>query len=539
MNPLRTGLGALALVTAILASCNGSPQNEGQPVTVEHKPNIVFIMADDVGWFNVGAYHQGMMASRTPNIDALAAQGMRFTDYYAEPSCTAGRANFMTGELPLRTGLTTIGQAGADIGLPDQAVTVASVLKSMGYATGQFGKNHLGDLNKYLPTVHGFDEFFGYLYHLNAMEDPYWHSYPEDMKATIGPRNVIRSWATDTDDTTEEPRWGKVGKQRIEDAGPLPPERMKTVDDEFLGSAISFMKRSKEQDKPFFVYLNPTRMHVFTHLSDEYAKKQTSENSWYTYEAGMAQLDDIVGKVTAELTTLGVADDTIVVFTTDNGAEVFTWPDGGMTPFAGAKGTVLEGGMRVPMIVRWPGKVPANKVENALMSGLDWLPTFASVAGNPDIVEELSRGKRVGDKEYRVHLDGFDQTDLLMGTGPTKRDKVWFFAEDKLGAVRIGDWKYRFIDQPGGWLGGTTKVTWPIIGNLRLDPFERTDPSKAPPSLSDFMGREMWRFVFVQEEVKKLGESFVAFPPMQARASLNVDSVLEQVRDAIAKRQSE
>ena len=539
MDLLRTGLGVVALVTAVLASCNESPQIDGQAVTVEHKPNIVFIMADDVGWFNIGAYHQGLMAGRTPNIDSLASQGMRFTDYYAEPSCTAGRANFITGELPMRTGLTTVGQAGADVGIPDQAVTVASMLKSMGYATGQFGKNHLGDLNKYLPTVHGFDEFFGYLYLLNAMEDPYWHSYPEDMKARIGPRNMIHSWATDKDDETEEPRWGRVGKQRIEDAGTLPPERMETVDNEFVDAAVAFMRKAKEQGKPFFLYLNPTRMHVFTHLSDEYAKKQTAENSWYTYEAGMAQLDDIVGKVTAELSSLGVAEDTIVVFTTDNGAEVFTWPDGGMTPFAGAKGTVLEGGMRVPMIVRWPGKVPANKVENSMMSGLDWFPTFASAAGNPDIVEQLARGTKIGEKQYKVHLDGVDQIDLLMGKGPTRRDKVWYFAEQSLGAVRIGDWKYRFIDQPGGWLGGTVKVTWPVIANLRLDPFERTDPSKAPASLSDFAGREMWRFVFVQDEVQKLGQSFVDFPPMQKGASFNVDKVLDQVREAIAKRQSE
>ena len=539
MDLLRTGLGVVALVTAVLASCNESPQIDGQAVTVEPKPNIVFIMAGDVGWFNIGAYHQGLMAGRTPNIDSLASQGMRFTDYYAEPSCTAGRANFITGELPMRTGLTTVGQAGADVGIPDQAVTVASMLKAMGYATGQFGKNHLGDLNKYLPTVHGFDEFFGYLYHLNAMEDPYWHSYPEDMKARIGPRNMIHSWATDKDDETEEPRWGRVGKQRIEDAGTLPPERMETVDNEFVDAAVAFMRTAKEQGKPFFLYLNPTRMHVFTHLSDEYAKKQTAENSWYTYEAGMAQLDDIVGKVTAELSSLGVAEDTIVVFTTDNGAEVFTWPDGGMTPFAGAKGTVLEGGMRVPMIVRWPGKVPANKVENSMMSGLDWFPTFASAAGNPDIVEQLARGTKIGEKQYKVHLDGVDQIDLLMGKGPTRRDKVWYFAEQSLGAVRIGDWKYRFIDQPGGWLGGTVKVTWPVIANLRLDPFERTDPSKAPASLSDFAGREMWRFVFVQDEVQKLGQSFVDFPPMQKGASFNVDKVLDQVREAIAKRQSE
>lgn len=538
MNPLHIGLGVVAVAIAATTSCSSSSAKPtSQSIEVGHKPNIVFIMGDDIGWFNIGAYNQGIMAGRTPYIDSIAAEGMRFTDYYAEPSCTAGRANFITGELPIRTGLTTVGQAGSNTGIPDQAVTIAAVLKSMGYATGQFGKNHLGDLNKFLPTVHGFDEFFGYLYHLDAMEDPYWHSYPEDQREKIGPRNVIHSWATNEDDPTEQPRWGRVGKQRIEDAGPLPPDRMKTVDKEFLDGATAFMRKAKDEDKPFFLYLNPSRMHVFTHLPDEYAKKQTSENGWYTYEAGMAQLDDIVGSVLSEVKNLGVADDTIVVFTTDNGAEVFSWPDGGLTPFAGAKGTVLEGGMRVPMLVKWPGKVPANKVENALMSGLDWFPTLVAAAGDPDIVEELVRGKRIGDREYKVHLDGYNQLDLLTGAGPTKREDLWYFAEGTLGAARIGDWKYRFIDQPGGWFGGTTVVDWPIISNLRLDPFERTDPSKAPPALYDFYGREFWRFVFVQDEVKKLAQTFVDFPPMQKGTSFNLENVKKQVENAIAKHQ--
>jgi arylsulfatase len=542
MKRLRTGIAITGVVIAVTAACSSTARevaDQAEPIAAVHKPNILFIMADDVGWFNIGAYHQGMMASRTPNIDQLAAEGTRFTDYYAEPSCTAGRANFITGELPIRTGLTTVGQAGAEVGIPDRAITIATALQSTGYATGQFGKNHLGDLNKYLPTVHGFDEFHGYLYHLNAMEDPYWHSYPQDQKDKIGPRNVIHSWATDKDDATEEPRWGKVGKQRIEDNGPLPPERMKTVDNEFLESAIGFMRRSKEAGKPFFAYLNPTRMHVNTHLSERYASMQTPENSWYTYEAGMAQLDDIVGAAITEVKNLGLTDDTIVVFTTDNGAEVMTWPDGGITPFAGEKGTVLEGGMRVPMLVKWPGKVPASKVENSVMSGLDWFPTFASVAGNPNIVEELLRGKRIGDTEYKVHLDGYDQLDLLTGRGPTKRDKVWYFAEGTLGAARIGDWKFRFIEQPQGWLGGTTKVNWPIVGNLRLDPFERTDPSKAPPAMKGFYEREMWRFVFIQDEVGKLAKTFADFPPMQKRATFNLDAVKEQLSEAMSRHQSD
>src|SRR5580765_2272631 len=308
------------------------------------KPNIVFIMGDDVGWFNLSCYHQGIMSGRTPNLDKLAAGGMRFTDYYAEASCTAGRANFITGELPIRTGMTTVGQAGAPIGIPAQAITIATALKGMGYATGQFGKNHRGDLNEFLPTVHGFDEFFGYLYHLDAMEDPCHPNYPQNLLNVVGPRNMVHSWATDKDDATEMPRWGKVGKQKIEDAGTLYPERMETVDDEIRDLALKFIEKAKADNKPFFVWLNPTRMHIVTHLSPKYEKMRNSKNGWTIQEAGMAQLDDDIGIVMKKLKDRGVEEDTIVVFTTDNGTEVFTWPDGGQTPFAQSKGTALEGG---------------------------------------------------------------------------------------------------------------------------------------------------------------------------------------------------
>ncbi|HEY5928596.1 MAG TPA: sulfatase-like hydrolase/transferase, partial [Kofleriaceae bacterium] len=333
-------------------------------------------MGDDIGWFNIGAYHRGIMAGRTPHIDKLAANGMLFTDYYAEASCTAGRANFITGQLPIRTGLTTVGQAGAKIGMPVEAPTIATALKSMGYNTGQFGKNHLGDRNEFLPTMHGFDEFFGYLYHLDAMEDPSHPNYPQALLNTVGPRNVLHCWATDKDDATVDPRWGKVGKQKIQDAGTLYPKRMETVDDEILEHSTKFMEKAVKEGKPFFCYHNPTRMHVTTHLSDKYQKMRTAENGWSIQEAGMAQFDDIVGALVAKLTELGVADNTIIVVTTDNGAENFTWPDGGQTPFAGGKGTVLEGGFRVPCIARWPGHIPAGKVENGVMSGLDWYPTL-------------------------------------------------------------------------------------------------------------------------------------------------------------------
>ena len=405
------------------------------------QPNVLVIMGDDIGMWNIGAYHRGMMAGQTPNLDQIAKEGMLFTDYYAEASCTAGRANFITGQLPIRTGLTTVGQAGASVGLPAEAVTTATILKSMGYATGQFGKNHLGDKNEFLPTVHGFDEFFGYLYHLDAMEDPAHPNYPQNLLNVVGPRNMVHSWATEKDDPTEMPRWGKIGKQRIEDAGPLYPKRMETVDDEIRDLAINFMDKAKKDGKPFFVWLNPTRMHIVTHLSPKYEAMRNSENGWSEEEAGMAQLDDDIGIVMKKIKDMGEDNNTIVVFTTDNGTEVFTWPDGGQTPFAQSKGTVLEGGFRVPALLRWPGHVPAGSVQNGIFSGMDWLPTFVAAAGNTNITEELLRGKKIGDRTYKNHLDGYNQMAAITGKGPSARHEIFYLGESSLGAVRIDDYK--------------------------------------------------------------------------------------------------
>jgi arylsulfatase len=506
----------------------------------QQRPNIIFIMGDDIGWANIGAYNQGIMAGRTPNLDQLAAEGMRFTDYYAEASCTAGRANFITGELPIRTGLTTVGQAGSPIGMPDAAPTSATALKSMGYATGQFGKNHLGDLNQFLPTLHGFDEFYGYLYHLDAMEDPCHRNYPPALKATVGPRNMVHSWATDVDDATVQPRWGKVGKQKIQDAGELCPKRMETVDDEILANAFNFLDKARQDGKAFFLWLNPTRMHVVTHLSEKYENMRTPENGWSIQEAGMAQLDDIVGSVMKYLRDNGLENNTILAFSTDNGAENFTWPDGGNIPFAGGKGTALEGGFRVPMIIRWPGRVPAGKVENAIVSGLDWFPTFVAAAGNPNIVDELKNGKQLGDRTYKVHLDGYDQTNLITGKGASKRHEIWYFTEGTLSAARVDDFKYRFTDQPTGWLGATLKVDWPILTNLRLDPYERLGMfnGKDGGSLAyyNWFVYEFWRFVFVQQQVAQAAQSFIEFPPMQGGASFNMAAIKEQIEKAIAAR---
>jgi arylsulfatase A-like enzyme len=535
-----TSLVAAAALTGADFATSAQAQQPARTSPGGQQPNIIVIMGDDIGWANIGVYNQGVMSGRTPNLDRMAGEGMRFTDYYAEASCTAGRANFITGELPIRTGLTTVGQAGAPLGIPDEAVTIAHVLKSMGYATGQFGKNHLGDLNKFLPTVHGFDEFFGYLYHLDAMEDPSHRNYPQALKDTVGPRNMVHSWATDTDDQTVMPRWGKVGKQKIEDAGELYPKRMETVDDEILNLTTKFMDKARTDKKPFFVWLNPTRMHVVTHLSEKYESMRNSENGWSIQEAGMAQLDDIVGSVMAYLKNNGLDDNTIVVFTTDNGAENFTWPDGGQTPFAGGKGTGLEGGFRVPAIVRWPGQVPAGKVENGIVSGLDWFPTLVAAAGNPNIVSELLSGKKIGDQTFKVHLDGYNQLDLITGKSPSARHEIFYLTESTLAAVRVDDYKYRFTDQPGGWLGPTEKVDWPILTNLRLDPYERTGMFNGKDNGSiayyNWFAYEFWRFVFVQQVVGKAAQTLIDFPPMQGGASFNMSAVKAQIDKAIAER---
>lgn len=523
-----------------------------QAAEEKKQPNILVIMGDDVGWFNIGAYHQGIMSGKTPNLDKLASEGMRFTDYYAEASCTAGRANFITGELPIRTGLTTVGQAGADVGIPAEACTIATALKALGYKTGQFGKNHLGDLNKYLPTLHGFDEFHGYLYHLDAMSDPYWYSYPTDpaFRAKYGPRNVLHCYATDVDDATVEPRWGKVGKQKIVDDGPLPPHPMEGVkynmenfDEVLVKDTSDFMEKSVKEGKPFFVWHNTTRMHIWTFLNDHYKSLMNSTTNYGIEEAGMTQLDDSVGALLKKLDDLGITDNTIVIFTTDNGAEVFTWPDGGMTPFRASKGTIFEGGFRVPCLVRWPGKVKPGTVENSIFSGLDWFPTLLAAAGDPDITDKLLKGVKLGDRTYKNHLDGYNQTDLLTGKGPSKRHEIFYFGGAELGAVRIDNFKYQFYDQPDGWPGPKVPLDMPLLYNIRQDPFERTAIQNLAQGSGDYMSgfyaREFWRFVFVQDIVAKLGETAIEYPPMQDPASFNLSEVKKKIEAAIKTQQGQ
>jgi arylsulfatase len=546
---------SMLIVLTLLASLVGW---SGPAVAQPQKPNIIFIMGDDIGWFNIGAYHQGIMSSKTPNLDKLAAQGVRFTDYYAEASCTAGRANFITGELPIRTGMTTVGQAGSSVGLPAEAVTTATILKSMGYATGQFGKNHLGDRNEFLPTVHGFDEFFGYLYHLDAMSDPYWYSYPSNptVRAKLLPRNLVHSWATDVDDPTDQPRWGKIGKQRIVDEGPLPPGPnqgrtmsggdevrtdmgpakydMTTFDEVLVQNSIAFMKKAKAEGKPFFLWHNTTRMHVWTFLSAKYKALMNPDTNYGLEDAGMAQLDDSVGALMNALDEMGEADNTIIVFSTDNGAETFTWPDGGMTPFRYSKGTIFEGAFRAPCIVRWPGHIKPGTVENGIFSGLDWLPTFVAAAGNPNIKDQLLKGVKIGDRTYKNHLDGYNQLALLEGKGPSARREIFYFGGPELGAVRVDNFKYQFYDQPDGWPGPKLATDMPKIYNIRQDPFERTPllnfAEGAPAWFNEFFGREAWRFVFVQEVVLQLGETAVEYPPMQESASFSLTRVKAQIQ---------
>ena len=483
---LKAACAGLALM---LISQAGSAASE--------KPNILVIFTDDVGISNVGAYHQGLMSSRTPNIDRIADEGMRFTDYYAEPSCTAGRSAFLTGQYPVRTGLHSVGLPGDPVGLNQSTPTLPELLKTLGYTTGQFGKNHLGDRDEFLPTAHGFDEFWGWLYHLNAMEyteDPDWPDTEAAKK--FAPRNVIHSWATSD------------GKQRIEDDGPLPTERMKTVDDEVNRHTINFIENAVKEDKPFFTWYCPSRAHVWTHLSPKY-EEMLGTNDWGLQEVVMKDLDDHVGEILAKLEELGVADNTIVVFTSDNGPEIMTWPDGGMTPFRGEKGTTWEGGVRAPMLIRWPGKIEAGVVNNGLFDGKDFLPTLVAAAGGPD---DLSEQMLNGYKGHKAHLDGYNQMDLLTGEGPSNRKEIIYYERTELQAVRYGSWKAHFVIQPHGWGGAKEKLNAPMLINLRRDPFERA-PDESGMYIN-WMGKKMWAFGPAQAIVKRHLGSFENWPPV-------------------------
>jgi arylsulfatase A-like enzyme len=524
------GIATLALSVFMLAASDARAQDQ--------KPNIVVIMSDDVGIWNISAYHHGMMGGRTPNIDRIANEGAIFTDYYAQQSCTAGRAAFITGQCPFRTGLLKVGLPAAKQGLQDKDPTIAELLKPYGYATAQIGKNHLGDRNEYLPTVHGFDEFYGILYHLNAMEEPYEPDYPKipGFLARFGPRDIVDSKATDVDDPTEDPRWGKVGKQIIVDGGPLPPHpnmdpnakfNMENVDDEIVRRSLDFMDRSVKAGKPFFLWDNPTRMHVWTHLSPEWENK----SGYGLYADGMMELDAEVGAILKKIDDLGIASNTIVIFTSDNGAEAFSWPDGGSSPFKGEKGTTYEGGFRVPMLVRWPGVIKPSTYINDIMANEDWMPTLMAAAGDPNVKQELLTGLTAGDKTFKVHLDGYNFLSFFKGdaTNGPRHEFFYFTDNGNLNALRYNDWKIEFAWIQGNLFTGERKSqNVPIVVNLREDPFERFPDESA--MYTRWWGDKLWTLVPAQAIVGQFLQSFQEFPPSQKNGSFDVSQFLDALQ---------
>jgi len=497
------------------------------------KPNILVIFGDDIGYWNVSADNRGMMGYRTPNIDRIAKEGAIFTDLYAQQSCTAGRAAFITGQSCFRTGLLKVGLPGAKEGLSEKDPTLADLLKPQGYATGQFGKNHLGDRNEFLPTVHGFDEFFGNLYHLNAEEEPERPDYPKnpEFRAKFGPRGVLKCVATDTDDPTEDPRFGRVGKQKIEDTGPLTRKRMETVDEEFLGAAMNFIDRNTKANKPFFCWFNSTRMHVFTHL-----KKDSEGKTGLGIEAdGMVEHDGMVGQLLKQLDDLGIADNTIVLWTTDNGAEVWGWPDGGTTPFRSEKNSNWEGGYRVPGAMRWPGVIKPGIEINDIVSHEDWVPTLVAAAGDTNVTGKLLTGHQAAGKTFKVHLDGYDLRDLLAGTGPSKRKEYFYWTDDgNLAGLRYDRWKIVFLEQRAEglkvWQDPLIPLRAPKLFDLRGDPFERAD--HVAGNYDTWYAERMFVLVPAQAFVAQHLATYQEFPPRQKPGSFSLDQVLEKLQEA-------
>ena len=476
------------------------------------KPNILVIWGDDIGMWNISAYHRGMMGGSTPNIDRLADEGAMFTDHYAQQSCTAGRASFILGQSPYRTGLLTIGLPGAKEGISEKDPTLAELLKPHGYMTAQFGKNHLGDRDEHLPTNHGFDEFFGNLYHLNAEEEPETYFYPknEEFHKKFGPRGVIKSTAG--------------GK--IEDTGPMTRKRMETADNEFLEGTINFIEKANKDNKPFFVWHNSTRTHVWTRLSPEWEGK----TGYGIYADAMADHDDQVGKLLDKLDELGITDNTIVIYSTDNGAEVMSWPDGGTIPFKGEKGTTWEGGFRVPAMVRWPGHIKPGTMINDIFSHEDWIPTLMAAVGEPDIKEKLLKGHKANGKKFKVHLDGYNQLDRLTGNGEGQRKEIFYFdAGGNLNAVRYNDWKLHFTIIEGDLTEAYRKTpSWPVVFNLRISPFER--PYHESRMYLRWMADQMWLFVPAQEITGKFLATFKDYPQRQPVGSLSIDKALKQMQ---------
>lgn len=516
----------------------GKGKKNGSPA----KPNFLIIWGDDIGISNLSCYSHGVMGYQTPNIDRIANEGMMFTDSYGEQSCTAGRSSFITGQSVLRTGLSKVGMPGAPVGMSDKLMTIAGALKNQGYATGQFGKNHLGDLNHMLPTNHGFDEFFGNLYHLNAEEEPEMYDYfPEkdfpDYRKNYGPRGVIHSWATDKDDQTEQPRWGRIGKQKIEDTGPLTKKRMETCDDEFIAAAKDFIKRAEAEGTPWFVWLNTTHMHFITHTKNKSLKQA---GRWQSpYHDTMIDHDKSVGEMLDLLDELGVADNTVVQYTTDNGPHRNTWPDAGTTPFRSEKNTNWEGAFRIPMLLRWPAKIKAGSISNEIVQHHDWLPTFLSMAGEPDIIEKAKRGYECCGRTYKNLIDGYDLTAYLTGKEKESPRKLFVYISDDgdIIALRYDNWKCVFMEQRCKgtlqvWAEPFTRLRVPKLFNLRTDPYEFADIT-SNTYYQWFLERDYIIFA-INIVATKFAETFKDFPPVQKPNSFTIDEAIEKMQMAAA-----
>jgi arylsulfatase A-like enzyme len=512
---MRSGVSAAMFAAVLLATSAFLTGAQAQ----EKKPNILVIWGDDIGGFNIGAYNQGMMGYKTPNIDSIAKEGAMFTDWYGQQSCTAGRAAFITGQSPIRTGLTKVGLPGAPEGMKAEDPTIATLLKPLGYATGQFGKNHLGDLDEMLPTAHGFDEFFGNLYHLNAEEEPENPDYPKnpEFKKKFGPRGVIHSWAMPD------------GSQKIVDTGPLTKKRMETVDEEVTKAALAFMDKAHKDGKPFLVWWNSTRMHIFTHLKPA----SQGKTGLGIYADGMVEHDGMVGELLNKLKELGIENNTIVMYSTDNGAETFSWPDGGTTMFRGEKNTNWEGGYRVPTLIRWPGTIKPGTVINEIGAQEDMMPTLLAAAGEPNIKEELLKGKTIGSRTYKVHLDGYDLGPALKGEAEWPRKEFIYWTDDgNVAALRYGNWKITFLEQKAEglkvWQEPFNQLRAPFLTNLRMDPFERARQE-------DAMGYQRWYIEHMfaiapaAAYVARWLQSFKEFPPRQKPGSFNLDRVMEKL----------
>jgi arylsulfatase len=542
-------LGGTALAAAAATLVSPPAAQPAQAQASSGKPNILVIFGDDIGIANISAYTHGLMGYGTPNIDRIAREGAMFLHYYAEQSCTAGRAAFLTGQHGIRTGLTKVGFPGAPMGMSQLDPSIGGLLKNLGYATGQFGKNHVGDRNPSLPTVNGFDEFFGNLYHLNAEEEPELPDYPKDPAylAKFGPRGVLRCKATDVDDPTEDPRFGKVGKQTIEDTGALTKKRMETIDDETSTAAIDFMKRQQTAGKPFFCWFNSTRMHLRTHVRASHRGRYLHGDSEYV--DGMIEHDGTIGSLLQSLDDMGIANNTIVVYTSDNGPHMNTWPDGAMTWFRSEKDTNWEGAFRVPCFVRWPGVIKPGTVTNEVMSHNDWVPTLCSVAGEPAIVEKLKAGYKANGLEYKVHLDGYDQSAFLRSVQGTATDNngaksartTFFYSDDDglLVAMRQGDYKYVFSEQRkegtmGIWAEPFTTLRLQKIFNLFQDPFERADITSN--TFWDWQIDHVGLAYGMMDDVFKFVETFQEFPPRSFPPSFNPANVLESTLDGIKRK---